>query len=172
MTEVVDIYKSISARQNSIVRFDDIIPGAHYFVNNIVVSDDDGTDGSPCIRSFANYNTRDDNISYFTKRGDNSQCDAGGTWKTEESPTSNGFARSMFENLDWDSNDMCWKWNGNMTGGNNTAKADAAKAVEYIGKIEGFKTWLEQIGALYKDQLGNPRPTSGNWWPGAYQGSN
>ena len=160
----------VSTRQNSIVRFDSIIQGSHYFVNNIVVSDDDGTDGSPCIRSFANYNTREDNISYFTKRGDNSQCDAGGNWTTVESPASNGFDKEDFGLLSWSISDMCWTWNGVMSGGKNTGLAEVETAVDYIGQISGFKTWLEQIGALYKDQLGNPRPTSGNWWPGAYQG--
>ena len=157
---------SISTRKNSIVRFSDIRAGNHYFVNNIVVTD--APEG--CNKSFANYNTVIQ--AYHTKRSDNSANGAGGSYTMIEDPGSNGFDKEDFGLLSWSIADMCWTWNGTMTGGNNTAKADAAKVVEYIGKIEGFKAWLEQIGALYKDQLGNPRPETGEWWPGAYQGSN
>lgn len=164
---------NISNQPNSIVRFDSVREGDHYFINNIVVTEGAVTNN----KAFSSYNTKD-NYAYHTKRSDNSANEKGGSWTMIEKDDehgiagSNGFDRSMFESLAWDSTDMCWKWNGTMTGGNNTGLADAATAVDYIGQISGFKAWLEEIGALYKDQLGNSRPTSGNWWPGAYQGSN
>ena len=156
---------AVSIKQAAIVRFDDIKDGSHYFVNNIVVTENE----NGCNKSFVNYNT--DNQAYHTKRSDNNKLNAGGTWSAIEDPASNGFKKEHFGDLAWNSIDMCWTWNGTMTDGNNTNKADAATAVSYISEIEGFKTWLEQIGALYKDQLGNSRPETGEWWPGAYQGS-
>ncbi len=156
----------ISTSDNSIVRFSGIREGKHYFVNNIVVTEGAAT----CNRAFSNYNTTD-NYAYHTKRSDNSASGAGGSYTMLETPGSNGFDKSMFGSLAWDGTDMCWKWNGTMTGGNNTGNADAETAVSHIGQIPGFKSWLEQIGALYKDQLGNARPQTGEWRPGAYQGS-
>lgn len=159
--------KEISTKDNSIVQFSQNIAGSHYFVNNIVVTEGAAT----CNRAFSNYNTSD-NYAYHTKRSDNSASGAGGSYTMIEVPGSNGFAMDMFGGLTWDSTDMCWKWNGNMTGGNNKEYADAATAVSYINQIPDFKSWLTEIDALYKDQLGNPRPEEGSWWPGAYQGSN
>ena len=155
----------ISEVNNAIVRFDNIQDGAHYFVNNIIV-----TEGAEiCNKSLCNYNK--EISAYFTKRSDNSVNGAGGSYTMIETPGSNGFDKTMFSDLAWNATDMCWKWSGNMTGGNNKALADAATAVNHINEIPAFKSWLESINALYKDQLGNSRPSVGSWWPGAYQGN-
>ena len=154
-----------TAELNSIVRFDTEVTDDNYFVNNIIVTEA----AAGVNKSFIQYNRN--NTAYFTKRSDNSADSKGGSYTMVESPGSNGFNNTMFSGKAWDSTNMCWTWNGTMTGGNNTNKCDVATAVSYINKIPAFKTWLESIGALYKDQLGNSRPTSGNWWPGSYQGN-
>ena len=155
--------KTVSTASNSLIRFDGLTGSSYYFVNNIVV-----TEGTATVnKAFANYNKAV--YAYFTKRSDNSANSAGGSYTMIESPGSNGFDNNMFSDKAWDSTNMCWTWNGTMTGGNNKNKCDVATAVNYINYVPAFKTWLEEIGALYKDQLGNARPTSGNWWPGSYQ---
>ena len=156
--------KSVATAKGAIVRFDAEVSDDNYFVNNIIVTEAAAGNN----KSFANYNKA--NTAYFTKRSDNSANGAGGSYSMVEAPGSNGFDNTMFAGLAWDAANMCWKWNGSMTGGNNTELADAATAVSYIAKITDFKTWLESIGALYKDQLGNARAESGSWLPGAYQG--
>lgn len=93
---------------------------------------------------------------------------------TIENPASNGFANTSdyFGGLQWMSGSSYasnyWNWTGALAGGANLAMCPAATAIEYIGKMAGFKSWLESIEALDKDQLGNDRGT-GEWWPGALQ---
>ena len=158
--------KTVATAKGAIIRFDTENTDDNYFVNNIIVTEGPATNN----KAFANYNKS--NTAYFTKRSDNSANGAGGSYTMVENPGSNGFDNTMFSGKAWDSTNMCWTWNGTMTGGNNTELADAETAVSYINNVSGFKTWLESIGALYKDQLGNARPESGSWWPGAYQSSN
>ncbi len=158
--------KTVVTDKGAIIRFDTEVTDNNYFVNNIVVTEA----AAGVNKSFANYNKA--NTAYFTKRSDNSANDAGGKYTMVESPGSNGFDNTMFSGKAWDSTNMCWTWNGTMTGGNNTNTSDVATAASYINKIPAFKTCPENIGALYKDQLGNARPESGNWWPGSYQNAN
>lgn len=87
----------------------------------------------------------------------------------KESPVSSGFTRDSFGGLTWNADGCYWSWNGTMTGGGNNDKITKS---EYVSALEdanpAFKTWLEEINALDKDQLGNSRGT-GEWWPGSYQ---
>ena len=69
--------------------------------------------------------------------------------------------------LAWDNTSGVWSWNGTLAGGGSRITTDAFAAALGNGSAD-FKAWLEEIGALNKDQLGNARG-SGNWWPGAYQ---
>ena len=56
-----------------------------------------------------------------------------------------------------------------MTGGANTDKITKDQFVSTLNDaLPEFKTWLEGINALDKDQLGNSRG-NGEWWPGSYQ---
>lgn len=161
---------SVNTSANSaIVRFDELGSDNNYFINDIIVTNE--TVGKN--RSLANYNKAITLV--YTKRSDNSANSAGGSLTAVESPASNGFAATSeyFENLQWQAGNSAasnyWKWSGNMLQGGNLAKCTASIATQYIGTASaGFKTWLEAIGALSKDQLGNERGT-GDWWPGAYQ---
>lgn len=160
-----------TTNQNSIIRFGDgdFKPlgssGKYYAVNNIVVTNEE--EGKNL--SFSHYSGKVN--AYYTRRSDNSANGAGGSYDMG-GITTNKYQKSYFSGLAWNSTNMCWTWNGTMTGGESkTSYADAATAVSKINNIPGFKTWLESIGALYKDQLGNNRPTSGSWWSGAYQGN-
>lgn len=69
--------------------------------------------------------------------------------------------------LAWDAENLVWGWNGTLAGGGSRITADAFATALADGSAD-FKAWLEEIGALNKDQLGNARGT-GEWWPGAYQ---
>ena len=54
-------------------------------------------------------------------------------------------------------------------GRNNTGKITSTEFIETLTTAQpDFKTWLQEIDALDKDQLGNSRG-SGEWWPGSYQ---
>lgn len=160
---------SINSGVNSaIVRFDTLGSDNNYFVNDIIVTEAAVGDN----KTLANYN-KSITMAYL-RRSDNSANGAGGSTTAVESPVSNGFFNSTdcFGGLQWMSGSTYaanyWKWSGSLAGGNNLTLCPAATAVEHIGKIAGFKTWLESIEALDKDQLGNSRG-SGDWWPGAYQ---
>lgn len=161
---------SVNTGANSaIVRFDELGSDNNYFINNIIVTNE----AVGKNRSMANYNKQITLV--YTKRSDNSANSAGGTQTAVESPASNGFAGTseFFEGLQWmsgnDASANYWKWSGSMLQGGNLSLCPASVATQYIGTAStGFKSWLETIGALYKDQTGHDRGTS-DWWPGAYQ---
>lgn len=157
-----------SGKSSALVRFDSLESDNNYFVNDIIVTNE--TAG--VNKALANYNKAITLV--YTKRSDNSANGAGGSANAVESPASNGFANTSdyFGGLQWMSGSSYasnyWNWTGALSGGANLSMCPAATAVEYIGKISGFKSWLESIGALDKDQLGTDRGTA-EWWPGAYQ---
>lgn len=157
-----------SGKNSAIVRFDSLESDNNYIVNSIIVTNE----AVGVNKSLANYNKAVTLV--YTKRSDNSANNAGGTANAVESPASNGFANTadFFGGLQWMSGSSYstnyWYWTGALAGGANLSMCPSETAVSYIGKMGGFKTWLESIGALYKDQLGNDRG-SGEWWPGAIQ---
>ena len=64
-----------------------------------------------------------------------------------------------------------WKWNGTLSGGNNTDKATLADVKSAIQNADAdFYAWLNSIDALDKDCRGKARGTT--TWPGAYDGTN
>lgn len=64
-----------------------------------------------------------------------------------------------------------WKWNGTLSGGNNTDKATLADVKSAIQTADAdFYAWLNSIDALDKDCRGKARGTT--TWPGAYDGTN
>lgn len=154
--------------KSALVRFDALGSNKNYIVNSIIAPASAESD----TRSLANYNMTV--TSAYSKTGSNDDNNAGGSLTFVESPAGDGYAGTsdIFGDLQWKSgsswNDSYWAWNGTITGGNNPALCPAAVAQEYIGKVSGFKSWLDSIGATDKDQLGNGRGT-GEWWPGAYQ---
>ena len=157
-----------SGKNSALVRFDSLESDNNYFVNNIIVTNE----VAGVNKALANYNKTITLV--YTKRSDNSANSAGGSMNTIENPASNGFANTSdyFGGLQWMSGSSYasnyWNWTGALSGGANLAMCPAATAIEYIGKMAGFKSWLESIEALDKDQLGNDRGT-GEWWPGALQ---
>ncbi|MBR5724575.1 MAG: hypothetical protein IKX62_04285 [Bacteroidales bacterium] len=80
-----------------------------------------------------------------------------------------GHSRGDFGVIEWDATDLIWKWNGTVTGAN----AFQIKAADFTTALNSansnFKTWLQDIECINKDQLGSTRPGSGVWMPGAYQ---
>ena len=87
----------------------------------------------------------------------------------KENPTSSGFSRNSFGNLAWNDDKCYWSWDGTLTEGANTGKITSSEFIETLTTAQpDFKTWLQEIDALDKDQLGNSRG-SGEWWPGSYQ---
>ena len=77
-----------------------------------------------------------------------------------------GKSKSDLGDLAWDQSSFVWSWNGSLAG--HTGITGSAYSSAVAGGSSQFKAWLEEIGALDKDQLGNARG-SGSWWPGAYQ---
>ncbi len=76
---------------------------------------------------------------------------------------------SDFSSLAWNSDDCVWTWTGTVSNGDTRIGASDFDT-ELNDACSDFKTWLDDIGATHKDQLGNDRG-SVNWWPGAYQDS-
>ncbi len=98
------------------------------------------------------------NNVYSAKTGD---CPYTGSGDTS------GKAKADLGALSWDASVFAWKWNGTVSGGYTPiTSGDFATAIGSGSST--FKSWLQSIGAINKDQLGTDRG-SGNWWPGAYQ---
>lgn len=142
-----------------------------YFVNNIVVNETQDNTWAFCQfdKTFTQSNVPHLTL-YHTKYSvfeNVSACESRITFK--ENPTSNGFTTDSFGGLTWNASQCYWSWNGTMTGGANTNKITKDEFVSTLNDaLPEFKTWLEEINALDKDQLGNSRGT-GEWWPGSYQ---
>ena len=134
----------------------DMVDGAKaYLINNSIIAA--GTEQyswwTNAVDAMGFYNV-------FSAKGNSS-----GSY-TASGDTGNKSAADM-GSLAWDTTNNVWSWNGTLAGGGNRITADAFATA--IGSASAnFKAWLEEIGALNKDQLGNARGT-GEWWPGAYQ---
>ena len=144
---------------------------AAYFVNNIIVNDPQENTWSFCQYGKT---LSQDNVPhvylYHTKYNvfeNAEECKERITFK--ENPTSSGFSRNSFGNLAWNDDKCYWSWDGTLTEGANTGKITSSEFIETLTTAQpDFKTWLQEIDALDKDQLGNSRG-SGEWWPGSYQ---
>ena len=142
-----------------------------YFVNNIVVNETQDNTWAFCQfdKTFTQSNVPHLTL-YHTKYSvfeNVSACESRITFK--ENPTSSGFTTDSFAGLTWNASQCYWSWNGTMTSGANTDKITRDDFVSTLNDaLPEFKTWLESIDALDKDQLGNNRGT-GEWWPGSYQ---
>lgn len=147
-----------------------------YFVNNIIVNDELENTWSFCQLDQSIERTNNPSVTLFhtkyTEFENASACEDAGYLTYQENPTSSGFSKNSFGSLTWNSDKCYWSWNGTMTGGANTDKITKDQFVSTLDSAElpEFKTWLEEINALDKDQLGNSRG-SGDWWPGSYQGN-
>ena len=148
----------------------DIDTDAH-FVNNIVVNDEQDNTWAFCqyaktlsqsnVPSVTMYHTK-----YSVFEGE-SECSKRLVFK--ESPVSSGFSKSSFGGLTWVEDECCWKWNGQMSGGNNTSMITKDQFVSAMNEVvPEFKSWLEGKGELLLDQGGRYRGED-TWWPGAYQ---
>lgn len=77
---------------------------------------------------------------------------------------------NYFTGLRWDSSNRAWLWNG--AGTAFTSLASVSNVNSEINKVDpDFYSWLDSIGALSIDGLGNQRNARATW-PGAYDGSN
>ena len=148
----------------------DINTDAH-FVNNIVVNDEyDGVDAFVQMDKSWAQGTRASVTMHHTKYSSLENQDATGEMFTfVESPASSGFSKSSFGGLTWNETECCWKWNGQMSGGNNTSMITKDQFVSALEEAcPEFKSWLESNGELLLDQGGRYRGED-TWWPGAYQ---
>ena len=142
-----------------------------YFVNNIIVPE-----AQENVWSFVQLNksqaqgTNANVTLYHTKYSAIEDPEGASNMLTYvENPTSSGFTTNSFGGLTWNASNCYWSWNGTMTSGANTDKITKDEFVSTLNDaLPEFKTWLEGIDALDKDQLGNSRG-SGEWWPGSYQ---
>ena len=150
----------------------DVATEAH-FVNNIFVTDElenawsfcqlDKTIGKDYTPSVSLYHTK------YSEFENVSACESLITFM--ENPTSSGFSKNSFGDLAWNADKCCWSWNGTLTSGANKNKITASQFIATLDNVmPEFKTWLQSVDGLYKDQLGNSRG-NGAWWPGAYQGA-
>ncbi len=142
-----------------------------YFVNNIVVNDTQENTWSFCQYAMTLSQTNVPSVKlYHTKYSVfEGADDTQERLVFMENPTSSDFTRDYFGGLTWNADKCYWSWNGTMTGGANTNKITKDEFVATMNTAAPeFKTWLESIDALDKDQLGNSRG-SGEWWPGSYQ---
>ena len=142
-----------------------------YFVNNIIVPE-----AQENVWSFVQLNksqaqgTNAKVTLYHTKYSAIEDPEGASNMLTYvENPTSSGFTTDSFGGITWNASKCYWSWNGTMTSGANTDKITNDQFVSTLNDaLPEFKTWLEGINALDKDQLGNSRG-SGEWWPGSYQ---
>ena len=142
-----------------------------YFVNNIIVPE-----AQENVWSFVQLNksqaqgTNANVTLYHTKYSAIEDPEGASNMLTYvENPTSSGFTTNSFGGLTWNASNCYWSWNGTMTSGANTDKITKDEFVSTLNDaLPEFKTWLEGIDALDKDQLDNSRG-SGEWWPGSYQ---
>ena len=142
-----------------------------YFVNNIVVSETQENTWAFCQfdKTFTQSNVPHLTLHHtkYSVFENVSACESRITFK--ENPTSSGFTTDSFAGLTWNASQCYWSWNGTMTSGANTNKITKDEFVSTLNDaLPEFKTWLESIDALDKDQLGNSRG-NGEWWPGSYQ---
>lgn len=124
----------------------------YYLVNNIIVAGNGQNSWFINDEKANGYN----NV-YSLKAGSSAYSGSG---------DSAGKSASDLGGLAWDPTNFVWSWNGPLAG--HTGIAGSAYSSVVAGGSSQFKSWLEGIGAIDKDQLGNSRG-SGSWWPGAYQ---
>ena len=122
-------------------------------VNNILVA------GNDQYSWWANDSGINGYYNVLTKKGGNSSYSGSGDVE--------GKSSADFGALAWDATNFIWTWDGTLSGGFSGITASAFASALNSASPD-FKTWLQEIGALDKDQLGNARG-SGAWWPGAYQ---
>ena len=142
-----------------------------YMVNNIVVSETQENTWALCqLDKSVAQGTHASLKLYHTKYSAIENPTGSAPMLTYiEDPTSSGFTSDSFGELTWNASKCYWSWNGTMTGGANTNKITKDQFVSTLNDaLPEFKTWLESINALDKDQLGNSRG-NGEWWPGSYQ---
>ena len=138
---------------NELLYMEKIKSGKNYYlVNNIIVA---GNGQNSWLINDGN--TYGYNNVYSLKAGSSSYSGSG---------DSASKAASDLGGLAWDTTNYVWSWNGNLAGHTGISSSACSNAIASGSAL--FKSWLEEIGALEKDQLGNSRGT-GNWWPGAYQ---
>lgn len=140
-----------------------------YSINNIIAPKKDGTFAAYIAGTFSC-------TSYYTKRAGNS---GGSNWNSNSTDGYNALS-SAFGGLTENANangtyaDNYYSWNGTMSGIPSGSQNNKAQLSDVNAQIQAsdadFYAWLNTIGALDKDQLGNARGTE--TWPGAYDGSN
>lgn len=140
-----------------------------YSINNIIAPKKDGTYAAHIANTFSC-------TSYYTKRA---SLSGGSNWNSNSTDGYNALA-SAFGGLTENANangtyaDNYYSWNGTMSGIPSGSQNNKAQLSDVNAQIQtsdaDFYTWLNTIGALDKDQLGNAR--GAETWPGAYDGSN
>ncbi len=137
-----------------LIHLNKIKDGKNYaLVNNILVA------GNDQYSWWANDSGINGYYNVLTKKGGNSSYSGSGDVE--------GKSSADFGALAWDATYFIWTWDGTLSGGFSGITASAFASALNSASPD-FKTWLQEIGALDKDQLGNARG-SGAWWPGAYQ---
>ncbi len=122
-------------------------------INNILVA------GNDQYSWWANDSGINGYYNVLTKKGGSSNYSGSGDVEGKSSADLGALA--------WDATNLVWTWNGTLSGGFSGITASAFASALNSASPD-FKNWLQEIGALNKDQLGNDRGSSA-WWPGAYQ---
>ncbi len=137
-----------------LIHLNKIKDGKNYtLINNILVA------GNDQYSWWANDSGMNSYYNVLTKKGGSSSYSGSGDVEGKSSADLGALA--------WDSTNLVWSWNGTLAGGFSGITASAFASALNSASPD-FKNWLQEIGALNTDQLGNARG-SGAWWPGAYQ---
>ena len=125
-----------------------------YFINNILCSP---TVGGKCINASASYSA---GVAMYNKTSPTNNYGWG------DSDTGSGHdyyaTADSFDGLNG------YMWGGSLDGENCDVFAPTAEVNSAIQtNLPEFYTWLDEIGALGKDMLGNKRGSTS--WPGCYQ---
>ena len=150
--------KAVDATQTPLVKMANLANDKNYLINDIIIGED----------SHYSFGLTDG-----TAHTVNLDCTKYGTANMAVGSVSGtydeGHSKGDFGAIAWDANDLAWKWDGTVTGANahQITASDFATAVNSANA--DFKTWLQEIECINKDQLGTSRPGSGVWMPGAYQ---
>lgn len=128
---------------------------AYYrFINNILCSP---TVGGKCIQGGTSYSA---GFAMYNKTSPTT----GFGWGDSDT----GSGHDYYATADSFGGLNGYLWNGTMTGTNSDVLAPTADVNAAIQeKLPEFHSWLDEIGALGKDMLGNDRGATS--WPGCYQ---
>ena len=150
--------KTVDGTPTPLVKMATLANDKNYFINNIII-------GEEAHYSFGLVSGNAHTVNLNCTKFGTANMTVGSIAGTYDE----GHSRGDFGSIAWDANDLVWKWNGTVSGANAHQITASDFTTALNSASSDFKAWLQEIECINKDQLGNSRPGSGAWMPGAYQ---